>query len=161
MLEDHLACHAPLFHSPGPSPLHHPRQGGIYAPSIFIGAALGSAFGQMAHLVGDPYGVALSEPQAYALVGAPPPDLSEQTRTCCSACWVLGRVPLVLSRPARGRCGLPFGLLRILGACKNMAGNGRQGAHRVSLHRLAAPSLAATVCGHSLHRAHPQAWAPL
>lgn len=44
-------------------------QGGIYAPSIFMGAALGSAFGELAHVVGDPYGLALSEPAAYALVG--------------------------------------------------------------------------------------------
>lgn len=44
-------------------------QGGIYAPSIFIGAALGSAFGQIVHLVGDPLGLHLAAPQAYALVG--------------------------------------------------------------------------------------------
>lgn len=44
-------------------------QGGIYAPSIFIGAALGSAFGEFAHAVGDPTGLLLSAPQAYALVG--------------------------------------------------------------------------------------------
>jgi H+/Cl- antiporter ClcA len=44
-------------------------QGGIYAPSIFIGAALGSAFGLLVHSVGDPAGVILSAPQAYALVG--------------------------------------------------------------------------------------------
>jgi H+/Cl- antiporter ClcA len=44
-------------------------QGGLYAPSIFLGAALGSAFGQLAHAVGDPAGLALSAPQAYALVG--------------------------------------------------------------------------------------------
>jgi H+/Cl- antiporter ClcA len=44
-------------------------QGGIYAPSIFMGAALGSAFGELAHVVGDPYGLTLSEPAAYALVG--------------------------------------------------------------------------------------------
>lgn len=44
-------------------------QGGLYAPSIFIGAALGSAFGLMVHGVGDPAGLVLSAPQAYALVG--------------------------------------------------------------------------------------------
>jgi H+/Cl- antiporter ClcA len=44
-------------------------QGGIYAPSIFIGAALGSAFGTFVHNVGDPSGLILSAPQAYALVG--------------------------------------------------------------------------------------------
>jgi len=44
-------------------------QGGLYAPSIFIGAALGSAFGLVAHAIGDPSGVLLSAPQAYALVG--------------------------------------------------------------------------------------------
>lgn len=44
-------------------------QGGLYAPSIFVGAALGSAFGQLAHVVGDPAGLLLSAPQAYALVG--------------------------------------------------------------------------------------------
>ena len=44
-------------------------QGGLYAPSIFIGAALGTAFGLMAHAVGDPLGMTLAAPQAYALVG--------------------------------------------------------------------------------------------
>jgi H+/Cl- antiporter ClcA len=44
-------------------------QGGIYAPSIFIGAALGSAFGLFVHTVGDSTGLILSAPQAYALVG--------------------------------------------------------------------------------------------
>lgn len=44
-------------------------QGGLYAPSIFIGAALGSAFGLAVHAIGDPSGVMLSAPQAYALVG--------------------------------------------------------------------------------------------
>ncbi|KAG7666594.1 putative Chloride channel protein CLC-f [Nannochloris sp. 'desiccata'] len=44
-------------------------QGGIYAPSIFIGAALGSAFGLFVHNVGDSTGLILSAPQAYALVG--------------------------------------------------------------------------------------------
>lgn len=44
-------------------------QGGLYAPSIFIGAALGSAFGLAVHSVGDPSGLMLSAPQAYALVG--------------------------------------------------------------------------------------------
>ncbi|EFN59895.1 hypothetical protein CHLNCDRAFT_56435 [Chlorella variabilis] len=44
-------------------------QGGLYAPSIFIGAALGTAFGLLAHAVGDPIGLPLSAPQAYALVG--------------------------------------------------------------------------------------------
>jgi len=44
-------------------------QGGVYAPSIFIGAALGSAFGLFVHNVGDPTGLILSAPQAYALVG--------------------------------------------------------------------------------------------
>ena len=44
-------------------------QGGLYAPSIFIGAALGSAFGLLVHAVGDPSGLLLSAPQAYALVG--------------------------------------------------------------------------------------------
>ena len=46
-----------------------PPQGGLYAPSIFIGAALGTAFGLMAHAVGDPLGMTLAAPQAYALVG--------------------------------------------------------------------------------------------
>ena len=44
-------------------------QGGLYAPSIFIGASLGSAFGLFVHSVGDPSGLLLSAPQAYALVG--------------------------------------------------------------------------------------------
>ena len=44
-------------------------QGGIYAPSIFMGAALGSAYGIIVHVIGDPYGLVLSEPAAYALVG--------------------------------------------------------------------------------------------
>lgn len=44
-------------------------QGGLYAPSIFIGAALGSAFGLAVHAIGDPAGLVLSAPQAYALVG--------------------------------------------------------------------------------------------
>ncbi|CAL8467610.1 g7148 [Coccomyxa elongata] len=43
--------------------------GGIYAPSIFMGAALGSAFGGIAALVGTPLGLQVTEPQAYALVG--------------------------------------------------------------------------------------------
>ena len=47
-------------------------QGGLYAPSIFIGAALGSAFGLVVHAVGDPMGLPLSAPQAYALVGGCP-----------------------------------------------------------------------------------------
>lgn len=51
-------------------PPPHP-QGGLYAPSIFIGAALGSAFGLLAHALGDPLGLHLSAPQAYALVGEP------------------------------------------------------------------------------------------
>jgi len=46
-----------------------PTQGGLYAPSIFIGASLGTAFGLMAHAVGDPLGMTLAAPQAYALVG--------------------------------------------------------------------------------------------
>ena len=44
-------------------------QGGLYAPSIFIGAALGTAFGGLVHAVADPLGVVLAAPQAYALVG--------------------------------------------------------------------------------------------
>lgn len=44
-------------------------QGGIYAPSIFIGAALGSAFGLTVHAVAGPSSLMLSAPQAYALVG--------------------------------------------------------------------------------------------
>ena len=44
-------------------------QGGIYAPSIFMGAALGSAFGMLVHAVGDPLGMLISAPQGYALVG--------------------------------------------------------------------------------------------
>ena len=44
-------------------------QGGIYAPSIFIGAALGSAFGLAIHAVAGPSSLMLSAPQAYALVG--------------------------------------------------------------------------------------------
>lgn len=44
-------------------------QGGIYAPSIFIGAALGSAFGLAIHAVAGPSSIMLSAPQAYALVG--------------------------------------------------------------------------------------------
>ncbi|BDA42741.1 probable H(+)/Cl(-) exchange transporter ClcA [Coccomyxa sp. Obi] len=43
--------------------------GGIYAPSIFMGAALGSAFGGIAALVGTPLGLQVTAPQAYALVG--------------------------------------------------------------------------------------------
>ena len=48
-------------------------RGGIYAPSIFIGAALGSAFGLTVHEVFDSVsmglGTGVSAPQAYALVG--------------------------------------------------------------------------------------------
>eukprot|EP00890_Picochlorum_soloecismus_P000905 jgi/Picsp_1/1815/NSC_05282-R1_chloride channel protein clc-f len=44
-------------------------QGGIYAPSIFIGASLGSAFGLACNILADSLHVAVSPPQAYALVG--------------------------------------------------------------------------------------------
>ena len=44
-------------------------RGGIYAPSIFIGAALGSAFGLTVNEVFHTVGVPVSAPQAYALVG--------------------------------------------------------------------------------------------
>ena len=57
------------FRSLPPCPA--PPQGGLYAPSIFIGASLGTAFGLMAHAVGDPVGMTLAAPQAYALVGEP------------------------------------------------------------------------------------------
>ncbi len=44
--------------------------GGLYAPAIFLGAALGSAFSDFGHLVVDGIpGLAMSAPQAYALVG--------------------------------------------------------------------------------------------
>ncbi|KAK9816460.1 hypothetical protein WJX72_000588 [[Myrmecia] bisecta] len=43
--------------------------GGIYAPSIFMGATLGSAFGGIAQLIGTPLGLDVTQPQAYALVG--------------------------------------------------------------------------------------------
>ncbi|KAK9909773.1 hypothetical protein WJX75_007259 [Coccomyxa subellipsoidea] len=43
--------------------------GGVYAPSIFMGAALGSAFGGIAAVVGTPLGLVVTAPQAYALVG--------------------------------------------------------------------------------------------
>ena len=44
--------------------------GGLYAPAIFLGAALGSAFSDVGHLVVDGVpGLAMSAPQAYALVG--------------------------------------------------------------------------------------------
>lgn len=44
--------------------------GGLYAPAIFLGAALGSAFSDVGHLVVDGMpGLAMSAPQAYALVG--------------------------------------------------------------------------------------------
>ncbi|EIE24595.1 Clc chloride channel [Coccomyxa subellipsoidea C-169] len=43
--------------------------GGVYAPSIFMGAALGSAFGGIAAVVGTPLGLTVTAPQAYALVG--------------------------------------------------------------------------------------------
>ncbi|KAI3429266.1 hypothetical protein D9Q98_005363 [Chlorella vulgaris] len=44
-------------------------QGGLYAPSIFIGAALGTAFGLIVNALGDPLGLTIAAPQAYALVG--------------------------------------------------------------------------------------------
>jgi H+/Cl- antiporter ClcA len=44
-------------------------KGGIYAPSIFVGAALGSSFGLACNHIGDIVGVDVSPPQAYALVG--------------------------------------------------------------------------------------------
>ena len=59
LLTPRFACHSQTL----------PLQGGLYAPSIFIGAALGTAFGLMAHAVGDPLGMTLAAPQAYALVG--------------------------------------------------------------------------------------------
>lgn len=44
--------------------------GGLYAPAIFLGAALGSAFSDVGHLIVDNVpGLAMSAPQAYALVG--------------------------------------------------------------------------------------------
>lgn len=44
--------------------------GGLYAPAIFLGAALGSAFSDVGHLVVDGVpGLSMSAPQAYALVG--------------------------------------------------------------------------------------------
>jgi hypothetical protein len=61
------------FHNPSrpscPGLVLLPLQGGLYAPSIFIGASLGTAYGLIVHAVGDPLGLALSAPQAYALVG--------------------------------------------------------------------------------------------
>ena len=44
-------------------------KGGIYAPSIFMGAALGSAFGLSCQSLADIAGLAVSPPQAFALVG--------------------------------------------------------------------------------------------
>lgn len=44
-------------------------KGGLYAPSIFIGASLGSAYGLICHQLADAFGIAVSPPQAYALVG--------------------------------------------------------------------------------------------
>lgn len=44
-------------------------KGGIYAPSIFLGAALGSAFGLSCQNLADIMGMAVSPPQAFALVG--------------------------------------------------------------------------------------------
>lgn len=43
--------------------------GGAYAPSIFMGATLGSAFGGTAALLMAPIGIPVAAPQAYALVG--------------------------------------------------------------------------------------------
>lgn len=43
--------------------------GGAYAPSIFMGATLGSAFGGTASLLMTPMGIPVAAPQAYALVG--------------------------------------------------------------------------------------------
>ncbi|KAK9800336.1 hypothetical protein WJX73_004667 [Symbiochloris irregularis] len=43
--------------------------GGLYAPSIFTGAALGSSFGSVAQRVGAATGYSVVQPQAYALVG--------------------------------------------------------------------------------------------
>ena len=44
-------------------------KGGLYAPSIFIGASLGSAYGLICQQLGDTMGLTVSPPQAYALVG--------------------------------------------------------------------------------------------
>lgn len=44
-------------------------KGGLYAPSIFIGASLGSAYGLACQEMGDVLGLSVSPPQAYALVG--------------------------------------------------------------------------------------------
>lgn len=44
-------------------------KGGIYAPSIFIGAALGSAYGLSCQSLAEMMGLVVSPPQAYALVG--------------------------------------------------------------------------------------------
>ncbi|KAL3163044.1 hypothetical protein ABBQ32_009468 [Trebouxia sp. C0010 RCD-2024] len=43
--------------------------GGAYAPSIFMGATLGSGFGGAAALVMNPFHIPVAAPQAYALVG--------------------------------------------------------------------------------------------
>lgn len=44
-------------------------KGGIYAPSIFMGAALGSAFGLSCQSLAEIIGISVSPPQAFALVG--------------------------------------------------------------------------------------------
>lgn len=43
--------------------------GGAYAPSIFMGATLGSGFGGAAALIMNPFHIPVAAPQAYALVG--------------------------------------------------------------------------------------------
>lgn len=43
--------------------------GGIYAPSIFMGATLGSAFGGLCALALGPLGISVTAPQAYSLIG--------------------------------------------------------------------------------------------
>jgi len=44
--------------------------GGIYAPSLFLGAAVGSGYGLLAQTAAAPLGLDLAPPQLYALVGA-------------------------------------------------------------------------------------------
>lgn len=59
-------------------------QGGLYAPSIFIGAALGSAFGQMAHVVADPIGLSISAPQVQAEGAVPALQATPARRSLCT-----------------------------------------------------------------------------
>ncbi|KAL6770746.1 hypothetical protein ACKKBF_B32490 [Auxenochlorella protothecoides x Auxenochlorella symbiontica] len=84
-------------------------QGGLYAPSIFIGAALGSAYGLALQGTLGTLGVPLSAPEAYALVG-----VAAVLASACSVPLTAALLVFELTRdylillPTLGAVGLSF-----------------------------------------------------